>query len=302
MPKIAITHDLGLSSGDMERLNSMGEVIVHNSRPQSGEDWLSRCEGADIICCGMSGFRDEYQELKDVFISLPYVGTSFLDREILKKNNIKVSNSPGCNKDAVSEWIIGMMINLFRELPFYISNNDLPKGKAPDATLGLVDRKVLIIGKGNIGTRVGKICEALKMNVDYFTRKDDLVEKSKDKDILINCLSSNETSKNILNEEFFASLKKGSYFISVSSHEVYDPQAMFESLDNGILTGAGIDDGLMSSGDVSNPFYQELLKHSKILATPHIAYNTDVTDRVGNQMMIDNIEAYLKGKQVNIIN
>lgn len=301
MPKIAITHDLGLSPEDMERLNSMGEVAVHDSRPSSGEDWFSRCEGADIICSGISGLRDAYQELKDVFISLPYVGTSFLDRDILKKNNIKVSNSPGCNKDAVAEWIIGMIINLFRELPFYIGNNDLPKGKIPDATLGLAGKNVLIIGKGNVGVRVGEICKSLRMSVDYFTREDNLVEKAKNKDVLINCLSSNETSKNILNEEFFKLLKKGSYFIAVSSNEVYDSQAMFKSLNNKILAGVAIDDGLMSACDVNNDFYQELLKHSKILATPHIAFNTDVTNKVGNQMMINNIIAYLKGEQINII-
>jgi phosphoglycerate dehydrogenase-like enzyme len=301
MLKIAITHDLGLSSKDMERLNSFGEVVVYNSRPESEKDWLGRCEGADIICCGMSGLRDAYQELKDVFISVPYVGTSFLDKEILKKNNIKVSNSPGCNKDAVAEWIAGMTINLLRNLPFYIGNNDLPEGKAPEATTGLVARNVLVIGKGNIGIRVGEICTALKMNVDYFEKGDNLTEKAKDQDILINCLSSNETSKNLLNKDFFGLLKEGSYFISVSSHEVYDAEAMFEALDEGLLAGSAIDDGLMSAGDTSNLFYQRLLKHKKVLTTPHIAYNTDVTDREGNRMMIDNIEAYLSDKPINLV-
>ena len=96
--------------------------------------------------------------------------------------------------------------------------------------------------------------------------------------------------------------KKGSYFVSVSSNEVYDAEAMFKALDDDILAGAAIDDGLMSAGDTSNPFYQKLLQHSKIIATPHVAYNTDVTDRVGNQIMIDNIEAYLNKKPINLVN
>jgi phosphoglycerate dehydrogenase-like enzyme len=249
----------------------------------------------------MSGLRDSYQELKDVFISLPYVGTSFLDRAILKKNNIIVSNSPGCNKDAVAEWITGMIVNLLRNLPFYIGNNDLPEGKAPEETMGLVDRKILIIGKGNIGIRVSEICTALKMNVEFFERGDNLLEKAKDKDVLVNCLSSNETSKNLLNKDFFGSLKKGSYFVSVSSNEVYDADAMFNSLDKNTLAGAAIDDGLMSAGDINNKFYQKLLNHKKILATPHIAYNSDVTNKVGNSMMIYNIEAYIKGVPINLV-
>jgi phosphoglycerate dehydrogenase-like enzyme len=249
----------------------------------------------------MSGFRDKYQELNNVFISLPYVGTSFLDREIITKNNIKVSNSPGCNKDAVAEWIIGMIINLLRGLPSFISNNKLAKEKSLKTRMGLVDREVLIIGHGNIGIRVGEICAALKMKVEYFTKDDNLIEKAKDKDILINCLSSNETSKNLLNQDFFNSLKNGSYFVSVSSNEVYDAEAMFNALDKEILAGAAIDDGLMTEGDINNPFYQKLLQHAKILATPHMAFNTDVTDRVRNKIMIDNIKAYLAGKPINLI-
>ncbi len=301
MPKIVVTHDLGLSPEDIKRLKTLGDITIFNSRPESGEDWLRRCEGADIICCGMSGLRDAYQELKDVFVSLPYVGTSFLDRDILKEKNITVSNSPGCNKDAVAEWIIGMIINILRELPRYIGNNDLPQGKAPEETMGLVDRKILIIGKGNVGIRVGEVCSALKMNIEFFERGDNLIEKAEDKDVFVNCLSSNETSKNLLDKDFFNSLKKGSCFVSVSSNEVYDTDAMFEALDKNVLAGAAIDDGLMSAGDINNKFYQKLLNHKKILATPHIAYNTDYTNKLGNKIMIDNIETYIKGAPINLI-
>lgn len=120
-----------------------------------------------------------------------------------------------------------MGINLLRELPFYVGNNDLAKGKVPDATLGLAGKSILIIGKRNIGVSVGGICDALKMDVHYFERGNDLIEKTKDKKVLVNCLSSNETSKNILNKYFFDSLTLGSYFVSVSSNEVYDMDSMF---------------------------------------------------------------------------
>lgn len=151
--KIVVTHDLGLSDKGIERLKSLGDVIFYDSTPLSSDEWLSRCRGADIICSDISGLREKYQELKDVFISLPLVGVSFLDKDILNRNNIRVSNSPGCNKDAVAEWIVGMIINLLREMPFFIGNDDLPKGKFPKATLGLMGETVLILGKGNIGNR-----------------------------------------------------------------------------------------------------------------------------------------------------
>jgi len=110
-----------------------------------------------------------------VFFALSFVGIGFFDKEKLKANNITVSFCPGCNKDAVSEWIIGMIINLLRDLPEMINNTTLPKGVIPKETSGLTNKRVTIFGKGNIGSRVGKICEALDMQVNYFTRNDNLI-------------------------------------------------------------------------------------------------------------------------------
>lgn len=45
----------------------------------------------------------------------------FLDVAKLKERNIQVSRCPGCNREAVGEWIIAMLLNLFRELPQYIN-------------------------------------------------------------------------------------------------------------------------------------------------------------------------------------
>ena len=301
MKKIVITHDLGLSSEDMNRLKSLGDIVVYDSRPGSTDEWLNRTKDADIICSGISGLKEGYKNLKDVFISIPMVGYSYLDKDILEKNNIKVSNSPGCNKDAVAEWITGMIINLLRDMIFFINNDDLPKDKAPRAGLGLVGRKILILGTGNIGTRVGEICESLKMNVSFFKRGDNLLDRVINQEIIVNCLSTNDSSENLLNKDFFKALEKESFFISVSNNKVYDSEAMFEALDNNIIKAAAIDDGTMPAGLTDDTYYQKLLKHPKILATPHIAYNTDYTDKLGNKIMIDNIESYLNGKPINLI-
>jgi len=195
-----------------------------------------------------------------------------------------------------------MMINLLRKLPFYINNNDLPKDKAPEQAIGLANKAVLILGRGNIGSRVGEICESLKMNVIFFEQGDDLNKKVRGKLVIVNCLSTNKTSLGILDNNFFNSLDKNSYFISVSSNEIYDLEAMLEALDNGILSGVAIDDGTMNVGNTSDPYYQRLLQHPKILATPHIAYNSDISNKEGNRIMIENIEAYLVNKPINLIN
>lgn len=298
--KIVITPHLELYPDQIQRLRSLGEVVFYDSLP-SPEEWIERVKGADIICSGKAGLIDKIYDTKNVFYSLPFVNVGWIDKEKLKANNIVVSYCPGCNKEAVSEWVMAMLLNLFRELPKFIKADNLPKGKVPRATLGLRGKRVTILGKGNIGGRVAELCEVFGMNIEYFKKGDSLIDSVKNADVIINCLSSNGSTWSILDRKFFRSLKKGSYFISPTDEKIYDVDALIEVLDAGILAGAADDAGGIRVGDTSDTYYQKLLAHPKILVTPHIAYQTDITNRVANDMMIENIEAYLKGKPINLL-
>ena len=294
MVKIVITQDIGLDDEDILRLRELGEVTAYDDLAKTPDDWLDRCKGADIICTGKFGLKTEkLYELQDVFLALPFVGVGFLDRERLKKNNITVSYCPGCNKDAVSEWII--------DLPAMINTSSLETGKVPERTLGLTGKRVTILGKGNIGLRVGEICKCLGMAVYYFTRNDNLRDSVKDSDIIINALSYNDETKNMLDVQFFNELKKGSYFISVTSSGIFDTDAMIRALESGILANAAIDAGSIQVGDVDDPYYQKLLNHPRVMVTPHIAYNSDTTDKVSSRMLIDNIKAWICGEPKNLV-
>lgn len=156
-----------------------------------------------------------------------------------------------------------------------------------------------ILGKGNIGSCVGVAAEALGMQVDYFQRGDNLFDKVRGADVVVDCLSSKPDTQDLLNAEFFNSLKSGVYFVTVSAGKVLDVDAMFEALDNGKLKLAAHDSFM--AGDTSNELYQKILNHPKVYATPHIGYNTDVTGRTGNDMMIDNVAAWVEGNPINVV-
>jgi len=299
--KIVVTQPMDFSPDEIKKLRSLGEVTLYADHP-SPDEWLRRCQGADIVCSGKDeGLKQNLYKLSQVFVSLPFVGVEFFDKEKSRQDKIVVANSPGCNKEAVSEWIIAMLLNLLREFPSFMNVKELPRGKRPKMTLGLAGEKVCILGKGNIGSRVGKICQALEMKVKYVQRRDNLLEKVKDVDVVIDCLGANPSTLGILNAKFFNALKKGSYFITVTGPKIYDADALLKALDSGILAGAASDAANITPGNTADPFYQKLLRHPKMLVTPHIAYNSDVERRNGNKMMIKNIEAWLNKKPVNIV-
>lgn len=296
--KIAVVDDFGFTPSQKLKIQSLGEVLFYNDA-KSAEEWLERCQKADVILSGSDFMRTEVYKLNDKFFTIPMVGYQWLDLEELKANNIKLANCPGCNKYAVSEWVIGMTLELLRGFAKLTkttaSEDEIKQG------IGIKNKQITILGKGNIGQLVGKVFEDLGATITYFDKEDNLLERTKNADIVINALTTNQSTIGLLDGKFFANLKKGVFFVSITPTDIYDNKAMLEALDNGTLAGVATDCASASIRNTKDEYYQEISRHPKILATPHIAWSTDVSTQDENDMMIENIEAFIKGQSKNIV-
>jgi len=162
-------------------------------------------------------------------------------------------------------------------------------------------KKVLIVGKGSIGTRIGELCQCFGMEVDFFSWGEDLGAKSAKVDLIVNSLNCNSTSKNLLDRNFFMSLNPGTYFVSFVRQYTYDLDGLIEALGKNIIAGAAIDCDPEKPGNTTNDFYQRALKSGKILVTPHIAFSTEQAKRNGTETVIKNAEAFLSGTPQNLL-
>lgn len=300
--KIVVTNNQHLSQEQKQRLDSLGDVTYHKTLP-TGDEYLERIKGADIICSGTAGLKDVYAQLKDVYITVGFISVAFVDLGVLKKHNVTISNAPGANRYAVSEWVTGMLIVMSRQLTAFINcqENLREDGKLPPLTPGLAQKSLTILGKGNIGARVGEIATSLGMTVSYFKRGDNIHDSVQHADYVVNTLSSNPSTSNLLNAEFFGAMKEGSYFVDVTRSEIVDHEAMLRALEDNKLAGVASDCGGILVGDTSDPLYQKLLSHPKVYVTPHISYNTGLSMELGNDIMIDNVEAWINGTPQNVL-
>jgi phosphoglycerate dehydrogenase-like enzyme len=304
MAKIVVTNNQDFTEEQKQRLDSLGEVTYYDSLPESGEEYLERIKGADVICSGTAGLQDAYAQLKDVYVTVAFVSVAFVYLDVLRQNNVTISNAPGANRHAVSEWIMAMTILLMRNLPDAINRTETYRkdGNLPPITPGLAGNKMTILGQGNVGKRVGELATVFGMEVSYFKRGDDLYASVKDADVVVDTVSSNPSTSKLLDSEFFAAMKQGSYFVSVTRSEITDEDAMLNALDCGKLAGAASDCGGILVGDTEDPLYQKLLNHPKVLVTPHVSYNSEMSRKMGVDIMIDNVEAWLKGEPQNTLN
>jgi len=282
------------------RLESFGDVKLYDSLPSSPDEWMKRTEGYEVICSGKYGLTEKIYERKDVFYSLPFVAVGWIDKEKLSASGNTVSYSPGCNSYAVSEWIVSMTLLLMRKFNRLVNASELENKSGSPEYLSLATKKACILGRGNIGSKVGKSLEALGMNVVYYGRGDNLLKSVNSGDVVVNTLSSNQSTEGLLNREFFSSFDGSTFFVTVTSSKIYDSKAMLEVLEQNKLLGVADDCGSILPGDYDDPYYKELLSHSRILVTPHISYQSDVTVKISNDMMIDNVEAWIKGEPINL--
>lgn len=193
------------------------------------------------------------------------------------------------------------MIESMRHVGKYVNTTTSAPFPLNPPPIGLAGKKITILGKGNVGKTVGEICKAFEMKVAYFNRSDILTDVVKEADVVVDTLSANPSTVGLLGADFFQSLKKGVVFISVTVDSIVDIEAMLKALESGKIWCLAHDVMNAKLGDASDPIYNKIRNHPNTLVTPHIAGFSDVTTQLGNDLMIDNVEAWLAHKPINVI-
>jgi erythronate-4-phosphate dehydrogenase len=201
------------------------------------------------------------------FIASATIGFDHIDIGYCNANGIGWTNAPGCNSGSVMQYIASAL-----------SWIAISSGKAfGELTLG-------VVGVGNVGTKVENLGRALGMKVllndpprqrseggQMFTELKYLLEQS---DIVtmhvpLNCAGPDK-SYHLADENFFRSMKKGTWFINTSRGEVMHSRSLADSLRTGHLAGTVLD-VWENEPDID----LELLRLAGI-STPHIAgYSLD---------------------------
>ena len=296
MKKIVI---LGVNLNDehRKRLSLVGEIKELES-PTSVTDFLHKAENADVIYSNGDYLLESLPKLKNVFVTYPYIEIGVFNSEELEKKGVLVANAQGGNRDSIVEWVMYMVLSLFRKFTLRIRATESFPFELQES---LQDKKVLIVGHGSIGSQIGVLCEAFGMEVTFFERGDDLMVISKSADLIINSLNCNSTSRDLLNESFFMNLKKGSYYVTFVRPYTYNINGLIKAVDAGIVAGAAIDCDPEKFGDTTNKFYNKALSNPKILVTPHIAFSTKQASVNGREIAVQNIESFLRGEPRNIL-
>lgn len=313
--KIAILNNSSLKSQHLNSLGKIGHVKIFN-RTIGEKLAIQRLKNIDIAIIDsydipLSNFF--FESLPDLkFICLNSTGYEQVDLESAKKNSVLISNVQDYATHSVAELTIGLIICLNRKLniickqisinPFEIELSDTTN--EPFIGHELYNKKLGIIGFGNIGKQVAKIATAFGMKVfvlSYKNQKSEYYHSVELDTILSECdfislnNSSKESSELLLDEKVIAKVKPNSFIINTARGNLVDENMILKAIESKSIGGYATD--VLTDNSINNP----MLKYDNVIITPHIGfYTNEALCNLANNI-VANVVAFASNKPINLI-
>ena len=230
------------------------------------------------------------------------IGVDNIDIPFCTKKGIIVMNSPLGNSITTAEHTLALIFSLARHIPQ--ANNSTHNGKWEKSKfigIELTEKKLGLIGVGNIGSIVAKKSLGLGLNViaydPFLTNKKasqlgikklDWEDFLKQADIISLHIPKTENTIGIIGEKEFQKMKKGVMIINSARGGLIDEKALKKYLQNGKIFGAAID-----------VYEKEPAKESiffglpNIICTPHLGASTSQAQTKVSLQIAEQISDYL---------
>jgi len=233
------------------------------------------------------------------------VGVDNVDIPASSKQGIVIMNVPTANTIAAVELTMTHMLSCVRTFPYAHNNLKLDRVWRRQDWYGteLKDKKLGIIGFGNIGSRVGIRAKAFEMDVLAY---DPYIDPAKATDLDIGYTKNFEdilacdiitihTPKNaetigMIGKDEIAKMKDGVILINCARGGLYDEDALLEGLTHGKIAMAGID-VFNKEPAIDHP----LLDLDNVTVTPHLGANTKESQKNIAIQAAENAIAAAKG-------
>lgn len=317
--KIIVLDGYALNPGDLswEKFKELGDVSIFDRTPL--ELRKERSKGADILITNKTNIDklliNELPNLK--YIGVLATGYNVVDIESARNRGIIVTNIPSYSTNSVAQMTFALILELCNHVK---SHSDAVKcgtwSKSKDfcfwnhSLIELSNKKIGIIGFGNIGRKVAHIATAFGMDIlalnrsktDESYRKNfiwtDLNELLQKSDIItLHCPLTAET-KGLINRDTLKLMKKNAFLINTSRGGLIIEEDLAEGLNKGKIAGAGLDVLTTEPPERENP----LLKAKNCIITPHISWATRESRIRLMEIAIENIKAFISGEPINVIN
>jgi len=316
--QVVVLDGYTLNPGDLswDRLKATGKCVIYDRT--APDEVIKRAQNANIILVNKVVLTKEIiKEFKNLqYIGVLATGYNNVDMEAAREQMVAVTNVPTYGTSSVAQMVFAHIFNLTQHVAQH--SEVVSKGRWSECKdfcfwdhplIELQDLKMGIIGMGRIGQATAKLALALGMDVLFYDpvfsteplarlKATDLETVFDQSDVIsLHCPLTKENYR-LINSETIALMKPNAMLINTSRGDLIDEVALAEALNEGRISGAGLDVLAKEPPAKDNP----LLTARNCFITPHIAWATKAARERLMNIVVDNIKAFLQGQPVNVVN
>jgi glycerate dehydrogenase len=287
---------------------------VHDAT--SAGEVAERLRGATIAITNKVPLRaDAIEQLPDLkMIAVAATGTDNIDLAACRARGIVVANIRDYSLVSVPEHCFTLMLALRRNLVAYRADVEAGLWQA-SSRFCLLDHPITdlagsrlgIVGYGALGRKVAALGRAFGMDICVTARStvadDDVTQMPLDQllrscDVITLHLPLSDQTRHMIGAAELATMKPGAVLINTSRGGLVDEAALAAVLATGAIS-AGFDVLSKEPPVPDNPLLG--LRLPNFILTPHTAWASAGAQQILANMLIDNIEAFVAGAPINVV-
>lgn len=294
---------------DLSAYDALGEVVKYGF--STLEEIPERVKDADVLIVNKIAINEQTignaKNLKLVCVTA--TGTNNLDKEYLKKRGIAWRNVAGYSTESVTQHTFALLFYLLEKIRYYDDYvkdekyiNDTVFTHFAEHFNEVNGKTWGIIGLGTIGRRVADIAKAFGARVIYYSASGSPAQEGYEQvdfetllttsDIVSVHAPLNEYTKDLMNREAFAKMKKTAIFLNIGRGPIVVEQDLYEALETGEIAAAGLDVLCEEPMSETNPL-AKIKDSKKLIITPHIAWaSVEARNRL-MQIIVEQIREFL---------
>lgn len=319
--KIVNLDSYALNPGDLDwsPLKELGDCTFYDRTPVNDDnEILKRIGDAEIVLTNKTPLDEHVistaPNLK--YIGVTATGYNVIDTEAATKANIPVTNIPTYGTDAVAQFTFALLLEITSHVGLH--NQLVHDGRwssNPDFTfwakplMELQGKTLGLIGFGSIAKKVAEIGHAFSMNIIFYNHRPktdlpnyvkqvSLEELYQQSDIISLHIPQTPETTEMINQKAISQMKDGVILINTARGGLISEKDVADALNDSKIAAAGVDVVQKEPIPTDSP----LLSAKNCYITPHIAWAPRETRNRLLGIVVDNLQAFLNGEKLNVVN
>jgi glycerate dehydrogenase len=307
-----------LNPGDnpWTELQGLGDLVVHDRTP--ADQVVGRAVGAEIVLTNKTKLPAEVLAALPALRLVAVLATGFdvVDVAAARARGVPVCNVPEYGTESVVQHVFALALELCMHPGLHDAAVKAGEwARSPDfcfwkvPLVELAGQTMGIVGFGRIGQRVGRVADALGMRVmaatarrraatDYPVIWRDIGALFAEADVVSLHCPLTPDNAGFVNAALLQRMKPSAFLINTARGSLVNEADLAAALNAGRLAGAAVDVASTEPILPGNP----LLGARNIIITPHLAWATLAARHRLMAQTVRNVEAFLAGKPINVVN